>query len=61
MNKIRKDVELIIQFDDKEYSKEEIEFLWERFILLLTQTQNVKIDPKIVKNTTKTMVSEVFV
>lgn len=56
----KKDVGLIIQFDDKEYSKEETEFLWERFFLLLAEIQNIKIDPEIVKNTTKTIVSEVF-
>lgn len=31
----KKDVGLIIQFYDKEYFKEEIEFLWEEFFLLL--------------------------
>lgn len=56
----KKDVGLIIQFDDKEYSKEETEFLWEKFFLLLAEIQNIKIDPKIVENTTKAMVSEVF-
>lgn len=56
----KKDVGLIIQFDDKEYSKEETKFLWERFFLLLAEIQNIKIDPEIVKNTTKTLVSEVF-
>ena len=55
-----KDVGLIIQFDDKEYTKEETEFLWERFFLLLAEIINPKIDPEIVKNTTKTIVSEVF-
>ncbi len=56
----KKDVGLIIQFDDKEYTKEETEFLWERFFLLLAEIINPKIDPKIVKNTTKTIVLEVF-
>lgn len=55
-----KDVGLIIQFDDKEYTKEETEFLWERFFLLLAEIINPKIDPEIVKNTTKTIVSEAF-
>ena len=56
----KKDVGFIIQFDDKEYSKEETEFLWEKFFLLLAKIQNIKIDPKIVKNATKTIVLEVF-
>ena len=41
-------------------SKEEIEFLWERFFLLLLESKSTKIDPKIVKNTTRTIVLEVF-
>lgn len=53
----KKDVRLIIQFDDKEYSKEETEFLWERFFLLLAEIINPKIDPEIFKNKTKAMVS----
>lgn len=58
--KVKKEPNLIIQFDDKEYSKEEIKFLWERFFLLLLESQNTKIDPKIIKNSIKSMVSEVF-
>ena len=58
--KKKKDVGLIIQFDDKEYSKEETEFLWGKLFLLLAEIQNIKIDSEIVKNPTKAMVSEVF-
>ena len=35
--KRKKEIGIKIQFDDKEYSKEEIEFLWERFIFILTE------------------------
>ena len=58
--KKKKDVGLIIQFDDKEYSKEETEFLWGKLFLLLAEIKNIKIDPKTVKNSTKSMVLEVF-
>ena len=44
--KNKKDLGVIIQFDDKEYSKEEIEFLWERFIFILAEAQNIDFDPK---------------
>ena len=58
--KNKKDLGVIIQFDDKEYSKEEIEFLWERFIFILAEAQNIDFDPKITRNLIKTMVLEVF-
>ena len=58
--KNKKDFGVIIQFDDKEYSEEEIEFLWERFIFILAEAQNIDFDPKITRNLIKTMVSEVF-
>lgn len=38
-----KQVGLIIKFDDKEYSNEERDLLWGRFILLLAETaQEIK-------------------
>ena len=37
--KNKKDFGVIIQFDDKEYSEEEIEFLWERFISILAEAK----------------------
>lgn len=58
--KNKKDLGVIIQFDDKEYSEEEIEFLWGRFITILTEAQNIDFDPKIIQNLIKIMVSEVF-
>ena len=58
--KNKKDLGVIIQFDDKEYSKEEIEFLWERFIFILAEAQNIDFDPKITRNLIKTMISEIF-
>lgn len=58
--KNKKDLGVIIQFDDKEYSKEEIEFLWERFIFILAEAQNIDFDSKITRNLIKTMISEIF-
>ncbi len=58
--KNKKDLGVIIQFDDKEYSKEEIEFLWGRFITILTEAKNIEIDTKATQNLTKTIVSEMF-
>ena len=58
--KNKKDFWVIIQFDDKEYSEEEIEFLWERFISILAEAKNIEIDTKITQNLTKTIVLEVF-
>ena len=57
--KNKKDLGVIIQFDEKEYSKEEIEFLWERFIFILAEAQNIDFDPKITQNLIKKIVSEV--
>ena len=31
-------------------SKEEIEFLWERFIFILAEAQNIDFDQKIIRN-----------
>ena len=58
--KNKKDFWVIIQFDDKEYSEEEIEFLWERFIFILAEAKNIEIDTKITQNLAKTIVSEAF-
>ena len=48
--KNKKDFGVIIQFDDKEYSEEEIEFLWERFISILAEAKNIEIDTKTTQN-----------
>ena len=58
--KNKKDFGVIIQFDDKEYSEEEIEFLWERFIYIPAEAKNIYFDPKITQNLAKTIVLEVF-
>ena len=51
---------VIIQFVNKECSKEEIEFLWERFISILAEAKNIEINTKVTQNLSKTIVSEVF-
>ena len=53
--KNKKDLGVIIQFDDKEYSKEEIEFFWGRFISILAEAKNIKFDTKITQNLTNTI------
>ena len=58
--KRKKEIGIKIQFDDKEYSEEEIEFLWERFISILAEAKNIEIDTKITQNLAKTIVLEVF-
>ena len=58
--KNKKDFGVIIKFDDKEYSEEEIEFLWERFISILAEAKNIEIDTKITQKLVKTIVLEVF-
>ena len=47
--RIKKDVGVIIKFDDKEYSKEETIFYYQRFFEILAEVQGVKI----LKNTGK--------
>ena len=58
--KRKKEIGIKIQFDDKEYSEEEIEFLWERFISILAEAKNIEIDTKTTQNLAKTIISEVF-
>ena len=58
--KRKKEIGIKIQFDDKEYSEEEIEFLWERFISILAEAKNIDIDTKTTQNLAKTIVLEVF-
>ena len=41
--KIRKDVNVIITFDDKEYSEEETAFLYQQFFESLAKIKGVKI------------------
>lgn len=47
--RIKKDVGIIIKFDDKEYSKEEAIFYYQRFFEILAEAQGVEI----LKNTGK--------
>ena len=58
--KRKKDIGIIIQFDDKEYSKEETIFLYQRFISILLEAKDIKIDSKIIENTAKALVSKIF-
>ncbi len=47
--KKKKDIGVIIQFDDKEYSREETVFLYQRFFNILAETNNMKIPENILK------------
>ncbi len=40
--KKKKDVGVIIDFDDKEYSKEETIYLYQRFFTILAETKDIK-------------------
>ena len=58
--KKKKDIGVIIQFDNKEYSKEETIFLYQRLISILLKAKDIKIDSKIIENTAKELVSKIF-
>ena len=58
--KRKKDIGIIIQFDDKKYSKEETIFLYQRLISILLKAKDIKIDSKIIENTAKELVSKIF-
>jgi len=44
----KKDVGVIIKFDDKEYSKEEMEYLYQRFFNLLAEAKRIKNPPQFI-------------
>ena len=56
----KKDIGVIIRFCDKEYSKEENIFLYQRLISILLEAKDIKIDSKIIENTVKALVSKIF-
>jgi len=43
---IKKDIGVIIKFDDKEYSKEEMIFLYQRLFNFITEESNIKNIPQ---------------
>ena len=47
--KKKKDVGIIIKFDNKEYSKEETIILYKRFIEIFAEAKNVKIPKNLIK------------
>lgn len=42
MQRKQKDIGVIIEFDDKEYSYEEASFLWTRFFSVLARIADIK-------------------
>ncbi len=47
--KKKKDIGVIIQFDEKEYSKEETIFLYQKFFSILAEENNIKIPKELLK------------
>jgi len=47
--KKKKDIGVIIQFDDKEYSKEETIFLYQKFFNIIAEARDIKIPKELLK------------
>lgn len=58
--KRKKDIGLIIKFDDKEYSEEETVLLYKNFFTLLAEGNNAKIEPKFLEKIVRAIVSGLF-
>lgn len=58
--KRKKDIGLIIKFDDKEYSKEETVLLYKNLFTLLAEGNNVKIDQKLLEKVVRAIVSDLL-
>ena len=58
--KRKKDIGLIVKFDDKEYSEEETVLLYKNLFTLLAEGNNVKIDQKLLEKVVRTIVSGLF-
>ncbi len=58
--KRKKDIGLIIKFDDKEYSEEETVLLYKNLFTLLAEGNNVKIDKKLLEKVVRAIVSDLF-
>lgn len=54
----KKDIGLIIQFDDKEYSKEETIFLYQRFFSILVEARDIKISKELLKTVIERVLDE---
>lgn len=54
----KKDIGLIIQFDDKEYSKEETIFLYKRFFSILVEARDIKISKELLKTVIERVLDE---
>ena len=56
--KKKKDIGVIIQFDDKEYSKEKTIFLYQNFFSILAETKNIKIPKELLKTVIESFLEE---
>ena len=55
---MKKDIGVIIQFDDKEYSKEKTIFLYQNFFSILAEAKNIKIPKKLLKTVIEHILDE---
>ncbi len=56
--KRKKDIGIIIQFEDKEYSKEETIFLYQNFFSILAEARDIKIPKELLKTVIESFLEE---
>ncbi len=56
--KKKKDIGVIIQFDDKKYSKEETIFLYQNFFSILAEARDIKIPKELLKTVIESFLKE---
>ena len=56
--KKKKDIGVIIQFDDKEYSKEETIFIYQNFFSILAEARDIKIPKELLKTVIESFLKE---
>ena len=56
--KKKKDIGIIIQFDNKEYSKEETIFLYQNFFSILAEARDIKIPKELLKTVIESFLKE---
>ena len=56
--KKKKDIGVIIQFDNKEYSKEETIFLYQNFFSILAEARDIKIPKELLKTVIESILEE---
>ncbi len=56
--KRKKDIGVIIQFDNKEYSKEETIILYQNFFSILAEARDIKISKELLKTVIESILEE---